>query len=414
MFMGFNVKFADVLYMYKPQLGDEVFHLVCGDNSEDKFTKPNEMSHDMWHDKVVNLYNAWMMYSLAKQDALADSSQVRLKTDCHMHFAGSLAMFLGVKMDLSLVSRVAVPTTSWQHLLIEFTDRDALRITKPVNMELDVYLKLCLAFLHAWHKWQLADVSLAVALFLNHDRILEKEPKPTNAASSNSASSAVDLGAFKCVSTQSNLAKAADYQRQQVLAKAILSTVLSAKTLDQLVGYMQFKQTAPELRQTALYLEREILRVFEESFGVVLYQASNNCSADLERVQDEEDNARQILNIFGCLNVVDNRLTDLEKAAAKSYEATKDLRAMELTIDNRLVRLEAAAGTITQLEEKLDKVAKDLAENAIRDKQIEDASRQHGLNVLDLYEKYETVFFLAIALPIIACVVCWITDWLVK
>lgn len=141
---------------------------------------------------------------------------------------------------------------------------------------------------------------------------------------------------------------------------------------------------------------------------------SNSHSADLEKVQDEEDNARQILNIFGCLNVVDNRLTDLEKAATKSYETTKGLVAMEKAIDNRLVSLQAAAETITQLEDKLDKVARDLTENAVRDKQIEDTSRQYNLNILDLYEKYETVLFLAIALPIIACVVCWITDWLVK
>lgn len=141
---------------------------------------------------------------------------------------------------------------------------------------------------------------------------------------------------------------------------------------------------------------------------------SNSHSADVGIIKDDEDNARQILNIFGCLNVVDNRLTDLERSAEGAYEATKNLRAMERTINDRLVRLEGAAQTLAQLEEKLDKLATDFAKNAARNEQVENASRQHGLNVLDLYEKYETVFIMSIALPIIACVICWITDWIVK
>jgi hypothetical protein len=86
----------------------------------------------------------------------------------------------------------------------------------------------------------------------------------------------MDHGGFKRASTQSNLAKASSCQRQQALAGAILSTALSAKTLDQVVGHMQFTQISPELQQTALYLERQILKVFEENLGVVLYQTNNS------------------------------------------------------------------------------------------------------------------------------------------
>jgi hypothetical protein len=287
LFMGCHIEFAAVLYMYKPQLGDEVFHLIRGDNSEDKFTKPSEMSHDMWHVKVTNLYNAWMQFCLLRQNKLAESANIQLKTDCQIHLAGSLAMFIGSKIDLTIVSRMVVPTTSWQHLLIEFVDRDSLRVTKPAYIDLASYLKLCLVLLHAWHKWQLTDATLAVDLCLDQikyeetARQLNKElgvhvDRTQTDARNTPDNFAMDHGGFKRASTQSNLAKASSCQRQQALAGAILSTALSAKTLDQVVGHMQFTQISPELQQTALYLERQILKVFEENLGVVLYQTNNS------------------------------------------------------------------------------------------------------------------------------------------